>query len=73
MTFSEEELEIHDEDDNMVNSEKTDDKCARWSKLSRYHIKHIIIIKPKKQFSDHLTWGGTTHSPPLVVSAKMQI
>jgi len=35
VTFSEEELEIHDEDDNVDDNERTDDSPARWSKLSR--------------------------------------
>eukprot|EP00090_Calanus_glacialis_P014288 TRINITY_DN23050_c0_g1_i1.p1 TRINITY_DN23050_c0_g1~~TRINITY_DN23050_c0_g1_i1.p1 ORF type:complete len:224 (-),score=83.64 TRINITY_DN23050_c0_g1_i1:35-706(-) len=35
VTFSEEELEIHDEDNNMDDNERTDDSPARWSKLSR--------------------------------------
>ena len=35
VTFSEEELEIHDEDDNMDENERTDDSPARWSKLLR--------------------------------------
>ena len=32
---SEEELEIHDEDYNIFDNERTDDSPARWSKLSR--------------------------------------
>jgi len=35
VTFSEEELEIHEDDEDVANRERRDNKCARWSKLSR--------------------------------------
>eukprot|EP00092_Neocalanus_flemingeri_P000291 GFUD01000311.1.p1 GENE.GFUD01000311.1~~GFUD01000311.1.p1 ORF type:complete len:223 (-),score=87.90 GFUD01000311.1:105-773(-) len=35
VTFSEEELEIHEDEENVENTDKTGEQCARWSKLSR--------------------------------------
>ena len=75
MTFSEEELEIHKDDENVDDSKRTVENCARWSKLSRYNIKHTHLILPVLYhlLSDHLTLGGTIHSPRLEMSVRMQI